>query len=146
MNSTYIGHAFPPHSADVEAGRLRLFAKATGDDRPEYVDVDAARAAGHPALPAPPTFAICLDLEVPDPFAWLRELAIDLGRVLHGAQGFRYFAPIYAGDRLTFVSRIDDVFHKKGGALTFIVKVTEVTNQAGARVAELRSTLVVRDG
>jgi len=146
VKSTIVGRAFPSHSADVEAGRLRLFAKATGETRPEYVDPDAARAAGHPSLPAPPTFAICVDLEVPDPFAWLRELGIDLRRVLHAAQGFRYFAPIYAGDRLTFAARIDDAFHKKGGALTFIVKTTDVTNQAGTRVAELRSTIAVRGG
>ena len=31
-----IGRTFPPHSADVEAGRLRLFAKAIGETRPEY--------------------------------------------------------------------------------------------------------------
>ncbi len=75
-----IGHTFPSHSADVEAGRLRLFAKAIGETRPEYVDDDAARAAGHPALLAPPTFAVCLYLEVPDPFAWLEELGIDIRR------------------------------------------------------------------
>jgi acyl dehydratase len=144
VDSTYIGRTFPPHSADVEAGRLRLFARATGETRPEYVDDDAARAAGHPALPAPPTFAICADLDVPDPFAWFHALGIDIRRVLHAAQGFRYFAPVHAGDRLTFASRIDEVFRKKGGALTFIVKVTDVTNQAGARVAELRSTIAVR--
>jgi acyl dehydratase len=142
----FIGHTFPAHSADVEAGRLRQFARATGETRPEYVDLDAARAAGHPSLPAPPTFAVCVDLDVPDPFAWLRELGVDLPRVLHAAQAFRYFAPIYAGDRLTFASRIDDVFHKKSSALTFIVKVTDVTNQAGTRVTELRSTIVVRGG
>jgi acyl dehydratase len=139
-----IGYTFPPHSADVEAGRLRLFAKATGETRPEYIDDDAARAAGHPALPAPPTFAVCLYLEVPDPFASFRELGIDLRKLLHAAQSFRYFAPIHAGDRLTFTSRIGNVFQKKDGALTFIVKDTDVTNQRGVRVVELRSTLVVR--
>ena len=146
IDRTRIGYAFPPHSADVEAGRLRLFAKATGETRPEYIDDDAARAAGHPALPAPPTFAVCLYLEVPDPFAWFRELGIDLGNVLHAAQSFRYFAPVHAGDRLTFASRIGNVFQKKGGTLTFIVKDTDVTNQRGVRVSELRSTLVVRSG
>ena len=140
----HIGHRFPSHSADVEAGRLRLFAKATGETRPEYLDLDAARAAGHPSLPAPPTFALCLDLEVPDPFAWLTELGIDLARVLHGGQSFRYFAPIYAGDCLTFASRIEDVYGKKSGALTFVIKETDVTNQHGVRVAELRATVVIR--
>jgi acyl dehydratase len=143
-DATLAAYPFPTHSADVEAGRLRLFAKATGETRPEYCDEAAARAAGHPSLPAPPTYAACLNMDVPDPFLWFRELGIDLARVLHGAQGFRYFAPVYAGDRLTFASRIEDVFRKRHGALTFIVKVTDVTNQTGVRVLEVRSTIVVR--
>jgi acyl dehydratase len=146
VDTTCIGRTFAAHSADVEAGRLRLFAKAIGETRPEYVDPEAARAAGHPALPAPPTYAACLYLDEPDPFGWFRELGIDLAHVLHAAQGFRYYAPIHAGDRLTFASRISNVLHKKSGALTFIVKLTDVTNQRGERVAELRSTIVVRGG
>jgi len=144
VDSSAIGKLLPAHSVDVEAGRLRLFAKASGETRPEYLDLAAARAAGHPSIPAPPTFAVCMDLELPDPFAWMRDLGIDLARVLHGAQGFRYFAPIHAGDRLTFASRIEDVLRKRGGALIFVVKVTDVTNQRGERVVEMRSTIVVR--
>jgi acyl dehydratase len=144
IDDTLIGRTFPPHSADVEAGRLRLFAKAIGETRPEYSDEAAARAAGHRCLPAPPTYAACLLMDVPDPFQWFSELGIDLAHVLHGAQGFRYFAPVYAGDRLTFASRVEDVFRKKSGALTFIIKATDVSNQSGLRVAELRSTIIVR--
>jgi acyl dehydratase len=144
VDATTIGRKFRPRTAEVEAGRLRLFAKATGETRPEYLDVAAARAAGHPSLPAPPTYAACLYLDEPEPFAWLNELGIDIAHVLHAAQGFRYFAPIHAGDRLTFESRITNVFQKKSGTLTFIVKVTDVDNQSGQRVAELRSTIVVR--
>jgi acyl dehydratase len=146
IDRRHIGRTFPGHTVDVEAGRLRLFAKATGETRPEYLDDAAARAAGHPAIPAPPTFAMCLELEVPDPFAWLAEIGIDLARLLHGGQSFRYFAPVHAGDRLTFDSRIEDIHTKKGGALTFVIKETDVTNQHGVRVAELRTTLIVRDG
>jgi acyl dehydratase len=144
VDRKFIGYNFPPHSADVEAGRLRLFAKAIGETRPEYVDAEVARAAGHPGLPAPPTFAMCLEFETPDPYRWLALLGIDLAMILHGGQSFRYLAPIYAGDRLTFASRIEDIYGKKSGTLTFVVKETDVTNQHGARVAELRSTVVIR--
>ena len=85
-------------------------------------------------------------LDVPDPFAWLTELGVDLRQLLHAAQGFRYFAPIHAGDRLTFASRIDNVFQKKGGELTFVTRETEVTNQRGVRVADVRTTIVIRGG
>ena len=144
IDRSHIGRALPQHSADVEAGRLRLFAKAIGETRPEYVDVAAARAAGHPGLLAPPTFALALDLEVPDPFAWMAELGVDIRRILHGGERFRYFAPIHAGDRLTYVSRIADVMQKKKGAMTILIKDTDVTNQHGMRVAELRATIIVR--
>jgi acyl dehydratase len=146
VDRTHIGRTLPQHSATVEAGRLRLFAKATGETRPEYVDEAAARAAGHPGLPAPPTFALCLDFEVKDPYAWFADFGIDIARVLHGSQSFRHFAPIYAGDRLTFASRIEDVFQKRRGALTFVIKETDVTNQHGVRVAALRATIVIKGG
>jgi acyl dehydratase len=146
VDASAIGRTFEPHSADVEAGRLRIFAEAIGETRPEFSDLAAARAAGYPSLVAPPTYTACLYLDVPEPFSWLRELGIDLARVLHAAQAFRYFEPIHAGDRLTFASRIANVFQKKNGTRTFVVKLTDVTNQHGTRVAEMRSTIVVRGG
>jgi acyl dehydratase len=146
LDRSHIGRVLAPHSADVEAGRLRLFAKAIGETRPEYTDEAAARAAGHPALLAPPTFTLCVDLEVPDPFHWLADMGVHIAQILHRAQRFRYFAPVYAGDRLTFASRIADIQQKRNGAMTFVVKETEVANQHGGHVAQLRTTLVVRGG
>ncbi len=145
VDRSHIGRRLPVHSADVEAGRLRLFAKAIGETRPEYVDDAAARASGRPGLLAPPTFALALDLEVPDPFAWMSELGVDIRQILHGGERFRYFAPIHAGDRLTYVSHVADVMHKKNGAMTIVIKETTVTNQHGVRVAELRATIIVRN-
>jgi acyl dehydratase len=144
VDTHHIGRVIDPHTVAVEAGRLRLFAKATGETRAEYLDEEAARVAGHPGLPAPPTFVLCLDLEQPDPFKWMTDIGVDVTHVLHGAERFRYFAPVYAGDRLTFHSRVADILTKKSSAKAFVVKETEVVNQHGAKVAETRSTLVVR--
>ena len=146
VDTPSIGHRVALHKANVETGRLRRFAEATGETRPEYLDEAAARAAGHPSLPAPPTYTAALSMDGQDPFSWLRELGIDVAHVLHGAQAFHYFAPIYAGDRLTFAARVANVLRKKSGSRTFIVKVTDITNQHGVRVAEMRTTIVVRGG
>lgn len=145
IDRNYIGHEFPPHSAQVEAGRLRLFAKATGETDPVFSDEGAARAAGHPGLPAPPTFSFCLDMDVPDPFAYLAEMGVPVQNVLHGEQQFTYHAPIHAGDTLTYRSKVADIYDKKGGALEFIVKDTRVENQHAALVAEMRAVVVVRN-
>lgn len=79
-----------------------------------------------------------------EPVAWLADIGVNLLHILHGEQRFDYHAMAYAGDTLTFESRISDIFQRKGGALDFVVKETRVTNQDGVHVADLRSTVVQR--
>jgi acyl dehydratase len=146
IDRRHIGHALPAFSVPVEAGRLRFFAKATGNDDPVYIDEAAARDAGHPDLPVPPTFFFCLEMESPDPAALRKLLGIDYRRILHGEQQFSYHAMAYAGDRLRFEPRIADIYDKKGGALEFVRRETRVTNQHGELVAELSCLTVVRNG
>ena len=85
-------------------------------------------------------------MDRPDPFDWLRELEIDIARVLHGAQSFRYFAPAFAGDRLTFASRIADVAVRRSGALTVIDSRDRRDQPAGRERLQFRSTVIVRAG
>jgi acyl dehydratase len=144
FDTQHIGRALTPFSIEVEAGRLRFFAKATGQADPVYIDESAARNAGHPALPVPPTFFFCLEMESPKPAEVRELLGFDIGRVLHGEQGFSYHRMAYAGDRLNFAGRIVDIYEKKGGALNFVVVETAVTNQHGQPVADLRKITVVR--
>ncbi len=145
IDTRYIGHQLAPFSAEVEKGRLKLFAKAIGQTDPVYRDEAAARAAGHPGLPVPPTFLFCLEMEAPNPGALRELLDIDIARVLHGEQRFVYHAMAYAGDTLHFEQRIADIYAKKGGALEFVVRETRVTNQRGEHVADLTGTTVVRN-
>ena len=144
IDKRFIGHTMPPFSVTVEAGRLRFFAKATGQTDPVYSDEAAAREAGYPGLPVPPSFLFCLESEAPDPAAIRNLLGIDYRNLLHGEQGFTYHAMAHAGDVLTFEQRIDDIYDKKNGALEFFVRKTRVTNQRQQLVAELRCVSVVR--
>lgn len=146
IDRQYIGHAMAPFEVEVEKGRLRFFAKATGQTDPVYADEAAAQAAGHPGLPVPPTFLFCLEMEAPDPAAIRNLLGLDYRRLLHGEQGFTFHRMAYAGDRLRFEQRIEDIYDKKGGALEFVVRQTRVTNQRGEHVADLRSVTVMRNG
>ncbi|MFI1826050.1 MaoC family dehydratase N-terminal domain-containing protein [Streptomyces sp. NPDC020412] len=143
LDRSLIGTTSPELVVDVERGRLRFFAKATGQTDPVYRDLDAARAAGHRDLPVPPTFLFCLGMDVPNPFEHLEKLGIDPVTVLHGEQGFEYLAPVYAGDTLTYSTRISDIYEKKGGALEFLVRTTEVTRD-GEPVARLTASAVIR--
>ncbi|QGZ55147.1 MaoC family dehydratase N-terminal domain-containing protein [Paraburkholderia acidiphila] len=145
IDKQHIGKTLPAFRAVAEAGRLRFFAKAIGETNPVYFDESAARDAGHPALPLPPTFLFSLEFEQPDG-SWRDEIGIELPRILHGEQSFTYHRLAYAGDVLLFESRIADIYDKKAGALEFVVRETRVTNQRGEHVADLRSVIVQRNG
>lgn len=142
IDRRHIGHAFEPFTVLVEAGRLRFFAKATGQSDPVYIDVDAARAAGYRNLPVPPTFLFCLEMDSPRPAAVREVVGMDYQRLLHGEQSFTYHRMAYAGDTLRFEQRIADIYDKKNGALDFVVRHTRVTQQDGDLVAELRTVTV----
>jgi acyl dehydratase len=146
IDRRHIGHVMAPFTVPVEAGRLRFFAKATGQTDPVYTDPAAARDAGHRDLPVPPTFLFCLEMESPHSGAIREMLCLDYRRLLHGEQQFTYHAMAYAGDQLRFEPRIEDIYDKKGGALEFVVRQTRVINQHGTLVAELRCVTVQRNG
>jgi acyl dehydratase len=141
IDSKHIGMKLPAYKATAEAGQLRFFAKAIGETNPIYVDESAARDAGHPGLPLPPTFLFSLEFQIPSN-AWRDELGIITSRILHGEESFKYHRMAYAGDTLQFETRIADIYDKKGGALSFVVRESRVTNQRGEHVADLRSVLV----
>jgi acyl dehydratase len=147
IDRRWIGHALPPQSVVVEKGQIALFCKAIGETRPVYFDLERARAAGLRGVPAPPTFSMGLEMLARDGalFALLERMGVELGRGVHGEQGFTYHGPIYSGDTITFTSEVKDIYAKKGGALEFIVTHTRGVNQFGALVVELRNVAVARN-
>lgn len=131
LDRSHIGMTLAPHTARVDARQLQFFAKATAQPKPD--------------LMVPPTYLFCLEMEAENPTEMLDRMEIDIGRILHANQEFTYHRPIHTGEELTFQPRVSDIFDKKGGALEFVVKDTEVTDASGVLVAELRSTIVVRN-
>jgi hypothetical protein len=137
-------HPIAPMRVEVERGRLRFFARTIGLTDPVYHDVDAARRAGHRDLPVPPTFlSNSLELELPNPLGWLAELGGDLTKTTHAEQGFVYHGMAYAQDELVLRRRVVDVYTKKGGALEFVVKQTDVM-RGEELLAEIRFVIAIR--
>jgi len=63
INREFAGRVFPASEPyQVSAVKIAEFAAAIGDDNPLYRDEAAARAAGHPGIIAPPTFAIGISM------------------------------------------------------------------------------------
>ena len=147
VDQSFKGFISEPRHIDVEKGQLKFFAHATGETNPLYFDEAAARAAGHPALPAQPTFAFSLALGAPPTKGnLLGDIGVDMQRILHGEQSFTYHRPIYAGETITLITTTSDIYEKKGGALEFIVQDTKASNAAGELCIDMRVVTVVRNG
>src|ERR1700754_5192967 len=122
IDKKWIGHELPASVLPIERSRLQFFAKAIGETDPIYTDVAAARDAGYPDLPAPPTFLFAAEMDSGATDRLCEQLGIPLAKLLHGEQGFTYHRTACAGQPITVRSRIEDIYERKGGALEFVVK------------------------
>ena len=121
LDKKIIGHEFKAFSAVAEAGKVRLFCKAIGEEDPIYLDEAAAKKAGYARIPTPPTFLQAITNDDPEKGGLLKLLNVDIGLILHGEQHYDYFAPVHVGDTITCQSKVVDMYDKKGGALWFVV-------------------------
>jgi acyl dehydratase len=138
IDRSYIGKTGEPVTMHIERGKIREFAAAIKDDDPLYFDEAYAEREAGGIIP-PVTFLQTTALW--DNGQGRPRPPLDLKRVLHGEQEFEFLAPIRAGDVLTAVSRIADMYEKggkRGGTMTFVVGETEFTNQRGEVVARAR--------
>ncbi|WP_409328719.1 FAS1-like dehydratase domain-containing protein [Trujillonella humicola] len=143
LDAGLVGRSYPP-SAVYEVGRVKIaeFAAALGSTDPVHTDVDAARAAGHPDVIAPPTFAIALTLAAAGVVVEDPDVALDYSRVVHGEQRFVHHRPIRAGDRLVAVPTIEAVRTVAGNDL--LTTRVDVATEDGEPVCSATSLLVAR--
>ena len=145
LDKKVIGHEFKAFTTTVEAGKVKLFCKAIGEEDPIYADDAAAKAAGYSAVPVPPTFLQAITNDDPEKGGLLRLLNVDIGLILHGEQHYEYLAPVHVGDKITCQQQVMDIYDKKGGALWFVVSETELKNESGQPVAKAKGITVVRN-
>jgi acyl dehydratase len=143
VNQDYVGRTFPP-GAPYEVSRVKIaeFADAIGDPSAVYRDRDAALAAGHPDVIAPPTFAIVITMTSSAKAIGDPGLGINYAMVVHGEQRFEYARPIQAGDVLVATSTISDIRQIKSN--TMITTETDIQTVAGEHICTAHSMLVER--
>ena len=143
MNPELQGRVFPPTSPYlVGREKIREFARAVLATSPLNVDVEAARAAGHSDLVAPPTFPVVVQELTLAQLLAEPDAGIDFSRVVHGDQRFTYTRPVVAGDELTATLTVSRV--KSLGAHSMVTAESVITDAQGEHVVTAVSTLVVR--
>ena len=133
-----IGRQLSTGSATVTAEHVAAFADALGDPNPAYRGVEATTPLTYPI--AFMTQGMSGGMET------FLELGLNFMTLVHGEQEFEYARPIRAGETLTLVGRIADIYEKTGasGTLDFVVLETEARDAEGRPVFFSRNTLISR--
>ena len=143
VNPDFLGRTYPPSGPyAVDAPLIAAFAAAVGSTDPVHTDAEAARAAGHADVIAPPTMAVRFSQQAERAYVTDPEAGIDFSRVVHGEQRFVHHRPITAGDELVGATTVDQV--RQAGGHAMVTTRTELSTTSGAAVATSTSTIVVR--
>jgi acyl dehydratase len=141
VNPELVGRAFPP-TAPYLVGRekVREFARAVFADAPQHSDPAAARALGYADVVAPPTFAMVVQDLTLQQLLGDPDSGIELSRLVHAEQRFRYSRPIVAGDELTATLSVTGIRTLGGNAM--ITSEAEIVDADGAHVVTTTSVLL----
>jgi len=137
-----VGKTFPPMVYAVGREKIREYASVVGETNPLHFDLDAARAAGHDDLVAPPMFAVVYGLPAVAPALFDREVAVDFAMLVHGAQEFEWGPLVVAGDEISTTVSVKSIDQR--GELGFYVFESVSHNQRGQEVCKGTWTNIVR--
>jgi acyl dehydratase len=143
LDPSFKGRTYQPGWVyEVSREKIKEFADAIGDANPVFHDPEAARAAGHQDVIAPPTFLTLINTRAIDVIIHDPELGLDYGRMVHADQNFQHIRPVRAGDRLTVTTIVEDITARLGN--DFLSVRAEINTEDGELVCTTRATLVVR--
>jgi len=137
-----VGKSYPSFEYEVGKEKIAEYARAVGETNPLHLDPEAARAAGHRDVVAPPMFATVYVSPAIGPAFVDPEVGIDFARMVHGAQEFAWGPLVVAGDEITTVVEVADVSRR--GGMEFYVFESRSDNQDGERVSTGTWTCIVR--
>jgi acyl dehydratase len=143
-NTQAIGKTYPPVDYAVGREKVREYASAVGETNPLHFDVEAARAAGHADVVAPPMFAVVYAARAISPGLFDPEVGIDFARMLHAGQEFEWGPLVVAGDEITTTGSVKDISER--GGMNFFVFESSSVNQRGETVCTGTWTQIVRGG
>jgi acyl dehydratase len=137
-----VGKSYPPTLYAVGREKVKEYAHAVGEVDPVHLDHEAARAAGHADVVAPPMFAAvyCAPAILGPLFD--PELGIYFARLVHAGQAFSWGPLVVAGDEISTVSSVASIEERAGNGFFTFASVS--TNQNGETVCTGTWTNVVR--
>lgn len=127
--SEVAGKTYPAVKFEIEAERVKAFARAIGADPDQGV---------------PPTFAAVYALAATAPQLFTdEEAAVDFARLLHAEQEFTWRRHPEVGESVTSHGRVTSDTTRRG--MRFMSFETDTEDSTGAPVCRSRALFIIRD-
>lgn len=128
-----IGKTYGPETHEVTDDEVEAYIEATDDENPVWETANS---------PVPPMFASVYARDVLSGVLFDEDLALDLPKLVHGAQSFRFEKHVHVGDEITTEGTLSEWFTRQGNEVVTVE--TRSTNQDGDLVTVGEWTFVVR--
>jgi acyl dehydratase len=142
VNDQAVGKRYPPVTYAVGREKIKEYARAVGETNAVHLDVEAARAAGHADVVAPPMFAVVYSGPALEPALFDPAVGIDFAQMVHGGQEFRWGPLVVAGDEIATTMTVKEVYER--GPMGFYVFESESERNDGESVSTGTWTFIVR--
>jgi acyl dehydratase len=142
LNQSLKGRRYQQVEFSITEEAALDFVNAIGEDNPLFVDATAAREAGFPERPIPPTMLTKLQIAASGHVVADQDLGLDYTRVVHGEQEFEWTRHPVVGETLSAVPVVADIYAK--GPNEFLVIEAEIRDAEGGLVCVARGTLLSR--
>jgi acyl dehydratase len=142
VKTSAIGKTYEPVLYAVGREKVKEYARAVGETNPVHLDVQAARAAGHADVVAPPMFAVVYSVPSVGPLIFDPEIELNFAMMVHGGQEFAWGPLVIAGDEITTTASVSDISERDGRGYYVFESIS--TNQRGEQVCRGTWTNIVR--
>jgi acyl dehydratase len=142
MNTEAVGKTYAPTVYAVGREKIREYAHAVGETNPLHLDPEAARAAGHRDVVAPPMFCVVYSSPAVAPALFDPEVGINFAMMVHGGQEFVWGPLVVAGDEITTTVSVKSIEQRAGNG--FYVFESRSVNQNSETVCTGTWTNIVR--
>ena len=132
----------------VERGKIKEFAKATGNGDPLHLELEHAKEAGFDNVLMPLTFPGTFTFHLPSEDAVMdamKDLGMDPGRSVHGETEFIQHRPVPAGETLSVEMSVGDINAKqgaRGGTMTFVEILLQFKDSSGQPALQMKNIFI----
>lgn len=145
LDMNALGKEYDSFTFIIEKCKIKELCQAIGETNPIFFNKDEAIKQGYKDTPAPLTFPTVINFwGYPEIWNRMKEIGVDVKKLLHVSEDYEYFSPIYPGDVIIGTLKVDSL--RSGGAMDVVTFMsTYKRNNEVVLIAKMKIVVMTGD-